>query len=140
MSDRVLVPSVVVAGDVAGWLAAICLRGSAAVLEEARRDALEVPLDDIRAAIQDLEAVSRAFRSYAGANDGDTPTRRAIADASAAFNGAERPPLWSACDVANHFGISEARVRQLADSGELAARKVGTTWVFFEMEVREWRQ
>jgi hypothetical protein len=137
----ILMPSVMVDGEVAGWIAEICLHGAQAVVENARRDGVRFPTEEIRSNVEDLQAVGRAWtRACAGANAVDLVTRTTVADANGASPSAERPALWSVCDVAGHLKISEAQVRNLAAAGALPAQKVGTSWIFFQNEVRECRR
>jgi DNA (cytosine-5)-methyltransferase 1 len=47
------------------------------------------------------------------------------------------PDLFSVAEAAAHLGLSEQRVRSLASSGELTARKIGPTWALEPGSVME---
>lgn len=45
---------------------------------------------------------------------------------------------WSPSEVADMFGISGDKVRRLIRDGELAARKVGRSWLVSDTEVQRY--
>ncbi|MBF6332464.1 helix-turn-helix domain-containing protein [Nocardia transvalensis] len=46
------------------------------------------------------------------------------------------PPLMSVTEAADQLGVTRTRVQQLLDSGALAGRKAGATWVILASSVR----
>jgi hypothetical protein len=141
MSELIVgVAHVLVDAETGGWLFEICRNGAEATMERAKRDGVIFPTDAIAETLEDLSKASRIrARTIDTASPTDAPTSDAIGSANEAGQTHAPSPLWGTCEVAQHTGLTESRVRQLAAAGELPATRINSTWVFRSEEVTKCR-
>jgi hypothetical protein len=125
----------IIDGEIGGWIERICAVGAQETIDNAKRDGVTVPVEQIAEVLADLRRASRIANASVNANGASTWT--ANAGLRTASNAGDVPRPLTTCDAADRLGLSTARVRQLAIAGRFGT-KVGNAWTFRPEEIDEY--